>query len=103
MWPTWLVFTYLLHTMGELALSPVGLSAMTKLAPRRFVGQMMGMWFMCTALGNALAGVIAGAFDAGALSEWPWLYAQIVLLTVGSGVMLLVFAKPLRRLMGGVH
>ena len=40
---------------------------MTKLAPRRFVGQMMGMWFMCTALGNALAGVIAGTFDAGAL------------------------------------
>jgi POT family proton-dependent oligopeptide transporter len=67
-WPTWLVFTYLFHTMGELALSPVGLSAMTKLAPRRFVGQMMGMWFMCTALGNALAGVIAGTFDAGALS-----------------------------------
>jgi POT family proton-dependent oligopeptide transporter len=102
-WPTWLVFTYLFHTMGELALSPVGLSAMTKLAPRRFVGQMMGMWFMCTALGNALADVIAGTFDAGALSEWPWLYTQIVLLTVGSGLLLLVFAKPLRRLMGGVH
>ena len=47
-WPTWLVFTYLFHTMGELALSPVGLSAMTTLAPRRFVGQMMGMWFLCT-------------------------------------------------------
>jgi proton-dependent oligopeptide transporter, POT family len=102
-WPTWLVFTYLFHTMGELALSPVGLSAMTKLAPRRFVGQMMGMWFMCTALGNALAGVIAGTFDVEALAEWPWLYTQIVLLTVGAGVALLVFAKPLRRLMGGVH
>jgi len=102
-WPTWLVCTYLLHTMGELALSPVGLSAMTKLAPRRFVGQMMGMWFMCTALGNAIAGVVAGTFDAGALSAWPGLYTQIVLTTMGSGLVLLVFSKPLRRLMGGLH
>src|SRR5690606_20707002 len=46
--PTWLIFTYLLHTMGELALSPVGLSSVTKLAPRRYVGQMMGMWFMAS-------------------------------------------------------
>ncbi len=46
--------------MGELALSPVGLSAMTTLAPRRFVGQMMGMWFLCTALGSARPGLIAG-------------------------------------------
>jgi POT family proton-dependent oligopeptide transporter len=102
-WPTWLVFTYLFHTMAELALSPVGLSAMTKLAPRKFVGQMMGMWFMCTALGNALAGMIAGTFDADALGAWPGLYTQIVLFTAGSGALLLVFAKPLRRLMGGIH
>jgi len=102
-WPTWLVFTYLLHTMGELALSPVGLSAMTKLAPRRFVGQVMGMWFMCTALGNAIAGLVAGTFDVGALPDWPGMYTQIVLTTMGSGVVLLLFAKPLRRLMGGLH
>jgi POT family proton-dependent oligopeptide transporter len=102
-WPTWLVFTYLLHTMGELALSPVGLSAMTKLAPRRFVGQMMGMWFMCTALGNAIAGLVAGTFDVDALSTWPWQYTQIVFTTMGSGLLLLAFAKPLRRLMGGLH
>jgi proton-dependent oligopeptide transporter, POT family len=102
-WPTWLVFTYLFHTMGELALSPVGLSAMTKLAPRRFVGQMMGMWFMCNALGYAIAGLIAGTFDVDAQSDWPGLYTQIVLTTMGSGVVLLVFSKPLRRLMGGLH
>jgi POT family proton-dependent oligopeptide transporter len=96
--PTWLVFTYLFHTMGELALSPVGLSAMTKLAPRRFVGQMMGMWFLCTALGSAAAGLIAGSFDTEALETWPAQYTQIALLTVGCGLLLLLLAKPLRRL-----
>jgi proton-dependent oligopeptide transporter, POT family len=96
-WPTWLVLTYLLHTMGELALSPVGLSAMTTLAPRRFVGQMMGMWFMCTALGSAVAGLVAGSFDTNALETWPWQYTQIVLVTVGSGLLLLLVARPLRR------
>ena len=45
MLPTWLFFTYLLHTTGELCLSPVGLSAVTRLAPKKFVGQMMGIWF----------------------------------------------------------
>jgi POT family proton-dependent oligopeptide transporter len=102
-WPTWLVTTYLLHTMGELALSPIGLSAMTKLAPRRFVGQMMGMWFMCTGLGNIVAGLIAGRFHADAVQEMPALYAQIVLTTVGSGLLLALFVKPLKKLMGGVR
>ena len=83
--PTWLVFTYLLHTMGELALSPVGLSAMTTLAPRRFSGQMMGMWFLCMALGSAAAGLIAGSFDTEALETWPSQYGHIVWITVGCG------------------
>jgi POT family proton-dependent oligopeptide transporter len=101
--PTWLVLTYLLHTMGELALSPVGLSSMTKLAPKRFVGQMMGMWFMGTALGNVIAGLIAGRFRHDALEDMPALYTQIVVTTVGVGLLLLLFAKPLKRLMGGVR
>ena len=70
---------------------------MTKLAPRRFVGQMMGMWFLCTALGSAAAGLIAGSFDTEALETWPWQYTQIVLITVGCGLLLLLIAKPLRR------
>jgi proton-dependent oligopeptide transporter, POT family len=98
--PTWLVLTYLFHTMGELALSPVGLSAMTTLAPRRFVGQMMGMWFLCTALGSAVAGLVAGSFDTEALDAWPARYTQIVLITAGVGLVLLVLAKPLRRFAG---
>lgn len=99
-WPTWLVFTYLFHTMGELALSPVGLSAMTKLAPRRFVGQMLGLWFLCTALGSSVAGLVSGSFDTNALDTWPWQYAQIVLVAVGGGALLLLMAKPLRRYAG---
>ena len=99
--PTWLLFTYLLHTMGELALSPVGLSAVTKLAPRRFVGQMMGVWFLAASLGSILAGLLAGEFRADAVDEMPSLYLQIVLTTIGSGILLALLAKPLKRLMRG--
>jgi len=101
--PTWLFFTYLMHTMGELALSPVGLSATTKLAPKRYVGQMMGIWFLAASFGNILAGLLAGEFNAESLNDMPGLYLQIVLTTAGSGLLLLLFAKPVRRLMGGIE
>ena len=101
--PSWLIFTYLFHTMGELALSPVGLSAMTKLAPKRYVGQMMGVFFLGASLGNIIAGLIAGEFKADAINEMPALYAQIVLTTAGSGLLLALFTRPVRRLMGGVR
>ncbi|MFN2421317.1 MAG: peptide MFS transporter, partial [Gemmatimonadota bacterium] len=61
--PSWLVVTYFLHTCGELALSPVGLSSISKLAPRSRVGQMMGIWFVATALGNLIAGLVAGMLE----------------------------------------
>ena len=54
--PMWLVLTYLLHTIGELSLSPVGLSSMTKLAPDRVKGMMMGVWFLAASVGNLIAG-----------------------------------------------
>jgi POT family proton-dependent oligopeptide transporter len=101
--PSWLIFTYLFHTMGELALSPVGLSAMTKLAPKRYVGQMMGVFFLGASLGNIIAGLIAGEFKADAIDEMPALYAQIVLTTAGSGLLLALFTRPVRTLMGGVR
>ena len=101
--PTWLLFTYLLHTMGELALSPVGLSSITKLAPKRFVGQMMGMWFMCTGLGNVIAGLIAGELTGESLETIPGVYLRIVLITVGCGLLLIAFGRPLKRLMGDVR
>ncbi len=100
--PTWLIMTYLLHTFGELALSPVGLSVTTKLAPRRYVGQMMGMWFMASALGNLIAGQIAGEFDAENIAAFPDQYMQIVMTAGGAGLILLLFSKRVKKLMHGV-
>ncbi|MDZ4716668.1 MAG: peptide MFS transporter [Cytophagales bacterium] len=104
---TWLLATYFLHTVGELSLSPVGLSAMTKLAPQRMVGQMMGIWFMSTALGNLFAGRIAGNFSEEAINAdpglMPDLFWLIVKTTVISGLVLLIFSKPIRKLMGNIR
>ena len=101
--PTWLFFTYLLHTMGELALSPVGLSSVSKLAPRRFVGQMMGVWFLANSLGYIIAGLIAGGFNPDAIDQMPGLYLQIVATTAGAGVLLALCAPVLKRLTAGPH
>ncbi|MGH8223969.1 MAG: peptide MFS transporter [Woeseiaceae bacterium] len=101
--PTWLVLTYLFHTFGELAISPVGLSATTKLAPQRYVGQMMGIWFVGAALGNLIAGQIAGDFDPNDIGAFPGQYWAIVLNTGGVGLIFLVFSKPVRKLMSGIH
>jgi POT family proton-dependent oligopeptide transporter len=101
--PSWLILTYLLHTFGELCLSPVGLSSVTKLAPRRFVGQMMGIWFLATSLGNLIAGRIAGSFSGDALAQMPGRYLQIVLTTLATGLVLLAFYKPIQRLTAGVR
>ena len=105
--PTWLIFTYLFHTTGELCVSPIGLSAVTKLAPKRLVGQLMGVWFMATAFGNLIAGLAAGAFDekaiAGDPALLPELFTKIVITTAGSGILLLILNKPIRRLAKNVY
>jgi POT family proton-dependent oligopeptide transporter len=102
-WPQWLISTYLLHSIGELCLSPVGLSSVTKLAPRRLVGQMMGTWFLATSLGNLIAGLTAGKFSADGVAQMPAGYLHIVLMTAGAGMVLLVFTKPIRKLMVGAE
>jgi len=101
--PTWLILTYLLHTFGELCLSPVGLSYVTKLAPKRFVGQLMGMWFLSLSLGNLIAGLIAGEFDANNVAAMPGQYMHIVYFSVGLGAVLLVLSRPVKKLMGDVQ
>ncbi len=101
--PTWLFFTYLLHPTGELCLSPVGLSSVTKLSPKRFVGQMMGIWFLGASLGNLIAGLLAGRFDPESLEQMPDLYMQIVLTVVGFGLLMLVFTKPIKKLIGDIR
>ena len=101
--PYWLTVTYLLHTFGELCLSPVGLSYFTKLAPKRFVGQMMGMWFLATSLGNLVASLIAGEFNANNVAAMPGQYMHIVYFSVGLGAVLLILSRPVKKLMGNVQ
>jgi POT family proton-dependent oligopeptide transporter len=96
----WLVATYFLHTVGELCLSPVGLSSVTKLAPERLVGQMMGTWFMGSALGNLVAGLAAGYIERMPL---PQLFLNVALFVIAGGVLFLLFAQPIRRLCHGVN
>ncbi len=98
--PMWLIVTYFFHTTGELCLSPVGLSSITKLSPKRLVGQMMGIWFMAAALGNLLAGLVAGLIESLAL---PQLFGAVGLILVGGGVVMLLVSGPVRRLAGDVR
>ncbi|MCL7970698.1 MAG: peptide MFS transporter [marine benthic group bacterium] len=98
--PGWLISTYFLHTCGELCLSPVGLSSITKLSPPKFVGQMMGTWFMGAALGNLVAGLVAGQFETMPL---PQLFFTVAISVGVMGVLFLLLSRPIRRLMGGVH
>ncbi|MBM3334607.1 MFS transporter, partial [Candidatus Sumerlaeota bacterium] len=100
--PYWLIATYLVHTFGELCLSPVGLSAVTKLAPRRFLGQMMGLWFLATSLGNLIAGLTAGKVTE-TIAEMPAQFFRIVLITAGAGVALLLLVRPMRKLIGEIR
>ena len=104
--PTWLVATYVLHTFGEICLYPVGLSAVTKLSPKRLVGQMMGIWFMSLALGNLVAGLFAGEFDANAVAANPQLLVDlfwVVVKVMGvAGLVVLVISKPIRKWMADI-
>ena len=100
--PYWLITTYFLHTCGELCLSPVGLSWMSKLAPPRFVGQAMGMWFLSLALGSNLAGQLTGSYDKSHLESLPALFLSIFWYGVIAGAVMLALTPLLKRLMSGV-
>jgi POT family proton-dependent oligopeptide transporter len=101
--PGWLVATYLFHVWGELLVSPVGLSSVTKLAPARIVGQMMGVWFLAVSLGNLLAGLFAGEVTGDNAAAMPARFLQVVLFAGAIGLLLLLLAKPIRRLAAGVN
>ena len=99
--PLWIVGFFFLQTLGELCLSPVGLSTMTKLAPPKLTGLVMGIWFLAAALGNELAGKMSGGFvtESHALSHF---FLQQAAWVGGALVVMLACAPWLRRLMGGV-
>jgi POT family proton-dependent oligopeptide transporter len=97
--PWWLIGTYFLQTLGELCLSPVGLSAMTKLAPARAAGFMMGIWFLSTSIGNWLAGQ---AVSVSASMPLPTLFGSVGWFSIGAAAVLALLIKPTVRLMQGV-
>jgi len=97
--PWWLVFSYLLQTFGELSLSPVGLSSMTKLSPRRYVGQMMGVWFMAAALGNLIAGLVGGNVDPENLQQMPELFIRTTASLFVATAVFAALVVPIRRMM----
>ena len=97
--PWWLIGTYFLQTLGELCLSPVGLSAMTKLAPARVAGFIMGMWFLSTSIGNWLAGKAASMYSSMPL---PTLFGTVAAFSIVAAIVLALLIKPTVRLMHGV-
>ena len=98
--PWWLTLTYLLHTIGELCLSPVGLSAMTKLAPARAMGMVMGVWFLATSVGNFIGGRLASVYESFPL---PALFGLVAGFCIAVAVVLLFLIKPMKRLSEGVN
>ena len=85
-----LLLTYLFHTLGELCLSPVGLSATSKYSPTRFKGQMMGIWFLSSSLAAGLAGLLASkSFESG-IASMPNLFSQIIIALIVVGIVLLI-------------
>ncbi len=101
--PLWLVGLYFLEVVGEMCLSPVGLSTVTKLSPAKLVGIMMGVWFLASSIGSKLAGYLSGFFVANDPSTLVRLYGGIALgLLVATGILALLI-PTLRRMMGRVH
>ena len=92
-----LVATYLLHTVAELLLSPVGLSTFSRLAPERFVSQMMGFWFVASALGSLMAGLLASGMDTETALGLPAAFNRIFMTSAGFGLVLLLLARPMTR------
>ena len=110
----WMILAYLLHTCGELCLSPVGLSAVTKLAVPGVVGVMMGAWFLAMAYSEFVAAQLAklaaletvsgeAASTAGALSTYGDLFSSLLWIGLGTAVLMLLLAPLLRRMMHGIH
>lgn len=95
----WLVGSYFFQTIGELCLSPVGLSSMTKLSPRRYVGQVMGIWFLAAAVGNLIGGLVGGHVDPEKLEQMPQLFTYTTASLMIAAVVLALLAIPISRMM----
>ena len=96
---TWLVLAYFFHTTGELCISPVGLSSMTKLSPRKYVGQMMGIWFLASAVGNLIGGLVGGHVDPEKLDQMPKLFTSTTVFLALATVVCAALIVPIRKMM----
>jgi proton-dependent oligopeptide transporter, POT family len=94
--PLWLVLSYLLQTLGELCLSPVGLSAISTLAPVRIAGLMMGIWFLALSVGNYLAGMASSFYEKVPL---PKLFTIVTLTALATALVLAILVRPIRRML----
>jgi proton-dependent oligopeptide transporter, POT family len=97
--PLWLITFYLFLTLGELFVSPVGLSSMTTLSPKRYVGQMMGIWFLASSVGNLIGGLVGGEVDPENLSAMPRLFTTTTMFLGGAAIVLLLLSIPISRMM----
>ena len=95
--PLWLVGLYFLEVCGEMCLSPVGLSTVTKLAPAKLVGIMMGVWFLSISMGNYFAGMIAGEFKADA-NVVIGMFSTVAMIMIGAGVVLFIISPFVKKL-----
>jgi POT family proton-dependent oligopeptide transporter len=100
--PIWLLGLFFLQTVGEMLLSPVGLSTMTKLAPARLVGLVMGIWFLALSLGNKLAGVLAGGFSSDRPDELVQFFWHQALYVGVATLALFALVPWVKKLMGGI-
>jgi POT family proton-dependent oligopeptide transporter len=98
--PFWLIGCYFIQELGELSLSPVGLSVFTKLSPVKIIGFMLGVWFMADSLGSKVAGYAAGFISSAPL---PQLFGVVAAVCLGASFIAFLMIKPVRSLMGGVH
>ncbi len=98
--PFWLVGCYFIQELGELSISPVGLSVFTKLAPVKIVGMMLGLWFLADSVGNKVAGYAAGFISSAPLSQ---LFGVVSAVCIGASLIAFAIVKPVKRLMGGVR
>ena len=94
--PMWLIGAYFLHVCGELCLSPVGLSALTKLAPQRVAGFMMGVWFVTISIGDYIGGLFGSVYEK---FSPPTLFTIVAIATIGFGLVMALLVKPIKRLM----
>ena len=94
--PLWLVVTFFLHTAGELCLSPVGMSAVTKLAPARIAGLTMGVWFLALSVGNYLGGRVAALYEGFSLPE---LFGAVAVYALAAALILGLLIKPIGRML----